>query len=75
MSKIKDPERPKASLDEIQATAHKIVDEILDQGLAQCTWRWNNEPAYDNLLKYREDMRLQAECILLKSKLEVKRGR
>lgn len=46
--------------------AEEILKSILDEGLAASTWRDNNELAYGELLKYREDMIVSAETVLKK---------
>ena len=37
-------------------TAAKIVDDILDRGMAKSTWRSVYPKAYENILLYRRDM-------------------
>ncbi len=44
--------------------ATKIVDRILDEGLAASTWRDANPHAYDTLLDYRKDMERSAAKVI-----------
>lgn len=49
--------------------AKRIVASILDEGLAESTWRDAYFNAYDDLKKhYRKDMELQVQTILEKVK-------
>ena len=44
--------------------ARKIVRRILDNGLKNSTWKYNNEGAYDELLEYRADMEMNVANVL-----------
>lgn len=48
--------------------AKKVVNELLDNGLGQSTWRDNNIHAYYELLKYRDDIELSVEKVLKEEK-------
>jgi hypothetical protein len=53
----------------VRSVSKKIADDILDGGLATSTFRDNYPQAYVYLLKFRKDLALSAERILLKSSL------
>lgn len=50
-----------------EKAAKKIIDEVLDKGLAESTWRECYPDAYRDLLMYREDLELSAKKVLVKS--------
>jgi hypothetical protein len=58
-----------SATDEIREVSKKIAAKILDHGLAHSTWAHNYPEAYQDLLRYRADVELSAEVILLKSSL------
>jgi hypothetical protein len=56
------------SLARATSLAKKIVQEILDKGLAVSTWRDVYPDAYENLLEYRADLEESAVKILRRAK-------
>lgn len=52
-----------------QLLARVVVASILDGGLCNSTWRDQNSAAYEELLKYREDMIHDVEKVLKASKV------
>jgi cellobiose-specific phosphotransferase system component IIA len=71
MAKLSCPSK-KAKNDSVAAC---VVNSILDSGLAKSTWRDAHAEAYDDLLKYREDMIVDAEKTLKKASRAQRKGR
>lgn len=54
--------------------AKKVVNEILDHGLADCTWREKFPEAYKSLLEYREDLEASVEMFIPLDEWDIKTG-
>ncbi len=48
------------------STSKKIVNEILDKGLGNSSWRVKHENAYKELLDYREDLEISVRDTLIR---------
>ncbi len=53
------------------STSKKIVNEILDKGLAQSTWAETFPDAFEQLKKYRKDMKVGTRDILIRDRKQL----
>ena len=49
------------------STSEKVVNEILDKGLASSTWAEKHQHAYHELIEFREDLVASVRYVLIKN--------